>query len=305
MAAAPGTLGDFFGNKKKKVKGSNLNVAKPEAKVEAKKGKKNAEEEGWEEQEVVASTMKVEAAGKLIREEDKVEEDTSAPAWGTLKNKGESAKDLNERKYPSLSKAMMGSSNINIDDGSNGKINIETSKNAFAAFGSPDSDDDGPKRPTHIKPSMVQKKKGEFEKVALQREVNKYTAKPTKKKAKTNEDDSSEEEDESEEETEEVAAPVQKKNVPKKKFKVEKEEPAEENEEAAAVEEDLKIVPDLAASKAKYGSRRKMEEKVLSREELEEDKENRPKATGGKKKKNMVNEEEEYSKGKKLMVWED
>merc|ERR1712159_435657 len=102
---------------------------------------------------------------------------------------------------------IMQSSNVNIDDGSNAKINIETSKNVFQALGGgADSDDEGPKRPTEIKPALVQKKKGEFEKVALQREVNKYTTQKAvaKKKEKKDEAEETEEEDECEEAAQEI-----------------------------------------------------------------------------------------------------
>merc|ERR1712151_900615 len=95
------------------------------------------------------------------------------------------------------------SSNINIDDGSDPKINTQTSKNAFSALeGAHDSDEDGPKRPKEIKPAMVKKKKGEFEKDALKREVDKYQApaKTGSKKKKKDEDDEDEDDDDEEEE---------------------------------------------------------------------------------------------------------
>merc|ERR1711865_397948 len=84
--------------------------------------------------------------------------------------------------YPTLAKSV-GSSSINIDDGSDTKVNIATSKNVFAALeGEDDDDGEGKKRPTEIKPAMVTKKKGEREKVALQREVDKYSVKKDGKK---------------------------------------------------------------------------------------------------------------------------
>jgi len=117
--------------KTKKIKATNLNTAttgKEEPKKEDKK-KKAEEEEGWQEEEVVQATMKVEAAGKLIREEEKVEEqDNSAPAWGNVKTKDNQS--LNDKRFPTLAKSVA-SSAINLEDKS-GQINISTSKNKFA-----------------------------------------------------------------------------------------------------------------------------------------------------------------------------
>jgi len=160
---------------KKKIKGSNLNKAtEPQAEEPKKATKaKSADDEGWQEEEVVQQTMKVEAAGKLVREEEKAEDqqDIAAPAWGNLKIKDN--KDLNDRKFPSLAKSVQ-SSAINLEDTS-GKVNISTSKNMFANLENDDpDDDDGPKRPKEIKPAMVTKKKGERAQDAIQREVGKY-----------------------------------------------------------------------------------------------------------------------------------
>lgn len=302
-AAAPAGLGDFFKAKaKKKIKGSNLNnSAAPKA--EAKKRPKDAEEEGWEEEQVVVPNLKVEIAGKLTRDEDKKEdEDSAAPAWGNVKSKADKAEPLNDKKFPTLAKSMIQSSNINIDDGSDPKINIQTSKNAFSALeGAHDSDEDGPKRPKEIKPWQVQKKKGEFEKAALQREVDKYQAKDAKNdkksKKKGDEDDDDEEDESEEEEEEERPKEVKKKNKKAGDKKADKEE-AEETEEKAA---DLTIQPDLVAAKDKYKGRRKLPKKELPEEELEEEKENKPVAQGKKgKKKAYVDEEALYDSKKKL-----
>merc|ERR1711881_245054 len=104
------------------------------AKPDEKKAKnKSTEDDVWEEEQVVAQTMKVEVAGKLTREEQKKdEEDTTAPAWGNASKQKEtsSASHLTEKKYPTLAKSV-GSSSINIDDGSDAKVNIATSKNHF------------------------------------------------------------------------------------------------------------------------------------------------------------------------------
>lgn len=302
MAEAP-SLGDFFKAKsKKKVKASNLNKAE-EKKVEDKKKVKATEDDAWEEEQVVASTMKVEVAGKLMREEEKKDdEDTTAPAWGNVSKQKDSASapGINERRFPTLAKSNA-SSAINVDDGSDAKVNIATSKNVFAALEGEDEEDGGSKRPKEIKPAMVTKKKGEREKVALQREIDKFSAPAGKKKAKEprDEDDEDEESDE-DAEAEEEEAPVEEEaaKVPEKKEKKAKkpveEEEEEEEEEAKDIQEDLKMQVNLADSKEKYKGRKKMPSKSLPREELEEEKENKPKQqqASGKKKK-FVQEETE------------
>lgn len=190
MADAPGSLGDFFAKKKKKtIKGSNLNIETANVKVEEKKSKSaEKEEEGWEDEQIIAPTMNVGVAGKLTKEDDKKEEeDFVAPAWGKPSNKKQSEgvrEGLNEKKFPTLAKAVGASSNINIDDGSEPKVNIKTTKNAFAALNDERDDDEGPKRPKEIKPAMVQKVKGEREKEAIQREVEKYSVKKDEDKKK-------------------------------------------------------------------------------------------------------------------------
>merc|ERR1712216_595637 len=127
-----------MGAKKKKIKpAANLNnSANTTAKAEAKRpDKKDNEDDNWEEEQVVAPTMKVEVAGKLTHEEKKEEDDTEGKvAW----NKKTSEVTLNEkdqRKYPSLAKSMQHTSAVAahnaIGDDHKG---IETSKNAFAAI---------------------------------------------------------------------------------------------------------------------------------------------------------------------------
>merc|ERR1712060_256043 len=146
------------------------------------------------------------------RTEDKKEEDeTAAPAWGHVRKGGENRADLTEKKYPTLRST---GTNINIDDGSNAKVNIETTKNVFSALGNDDSDDEN-KRPTQIKPAMVQKKKGEMQKVANKREVDKVNkaAKKSAKKEADEEAESSEEEEEEEEDEEEKAAEMEKRKA--------------------------------------------------------------------------------------------
>eukprot|EP00931_Biecheleriopsis_adriatica_P101595 TRINITY_DN766_c0_g4_i1.p1 TRINITY_DN766_c0_g4~~TRINITY_DN766_c0_g4_i1.p1 ORF type:complete len:302 (-),score=137.76 TRINITY_DN766_c0_g4_i1:157-1062(-) len=301
MADAP-SLGDFFAKKKtKKIKATNLNTAttgKEEPKKEDKK-KKAEEEEGWQEEEVVQATMKVEAAGKLIREEEKVEEqDNSAPAWGNVKTKDNQS--LNDKRFPTLAKSVA-SSAINLEDKS-GQINISTSKNKFANLEDSDDEEEGPKRPKEIKPALVSKKKGERATDAIQKEVGKYKDDKKKESKAAAADDDDEDEDD-----EEDAKEVKKEVKPKKKASKSKEVASSKgDEESAEAADDVKIEPDLTAAKAKYAHRRKMEKKPLPPEELEAEKENKPaqKASGGGKKKKFANFEEEDT-GKKLQYWED
>lgn len=309
-AAAP-SLGDFFKAKsKKKVKASNLNKAE-EKKVEAKTVKTSKEDDAWEEEQVVAATIKVEVAGKLMREEEKKDdEDTSAPAWGNIsKTKENSAAGINERKYPTLAKSV-GSSAINVDDGSDAKVNITVSKNVFAALEGDEDEDEGNKRPKEIKPAMVTKKKGEREKVALQREVDKYSAKKavSKKKAKKEDgEDDDDEDDEDEEEASEEEEEVVEEKAPEKKEKVKKEKaekPSEKDEERDDdLAEDLKIQVDLVESKEKYKGRKKLAPKDLPREELQEEKENKPQQQASGKKKKFVPLEEETDKKLQYADW--
>mmetsp|Transcript_50757 Transcript_50757/g.94901 ORF Transcript_50757/g.94901 Transcript_50757/m.94901 type:complete len:297 (-) Transcript_50757:145-1035(-) len=289
MAEAP-TLNDFFKkDKKKKIKGSNLNNAmneKPaEEKKEAKKSKAE-EDDGWHEEEVVQATMKVEVAGKLVREEEKEkEEETTAPAWGVIKNKEAASNARDDKKYPSLAKSVA-SSAINLEDKS-GQVNISTSKNMFANLEDDDDDEGGPKRPKDIKPALVSKKKGEREKDAIQREVSKYKD-PSKKDDKG----TAEQENEDPEAEKEVSEVKPKKKDDKKASGEAKEEAKEQPTEMA----DLQIEPDRAAIKAKYIGRKKLPKKPLPPEELEEEKENKPQKPAGKKKKWAQIDEEEGEK---------
>jgi len=306
MAEAAPSLGDFFKAKsKKKVKASNLNKAE-EQKTEEKKKTSSKEDDAWQEDEVVAATIKVEVAGKLMREEEKKDdEEAAAPAWGGKKKEGANAPAINEKRYPTLAKSV-GSSSINIDDGSDAKVNITTSKNRFADLeGEDDEENSSSKRPKSILPAMVMKKQGEREKVALKREVDKYTSKPTKKKAKDataedDDEDDDEEEDEEAEDGDEAAAAAAEEEVSEKKPKDKKPKEAkkpvqEENEEdREELEEDLKIQVDLVESKDKYKGRKKLSPQDLPRSELQEEKENRPKqANASGKKKKFVEEETE------------
>jgi len=306
MADAP-SLGDFFKSKgKKKIKATNLNKETAAAKPDDQKVKKATEDDAWQEEQIVAQTMKVEVVGKLMRDEEKKDEDdVAAPAWGAAKKDGGSKRtDLTDKKYPSLAKSV---ASVNIDDGSDAKVNIATSKNVFAALeGDEEEDESGAgKRPKAINSSMLSKKKGEFEKVALKREVDKYAKKDAKKakKAEGSEDEEEDEENEEAEEDEdqhektdkELFEEQQKKLEKKAKKKEVKKEVEEDIEEAQAedVPEDLKMQPDLKAAKEKYTGRKRLPVVDLPRSETQEQKENKPsnQQSGGKKKKFAVEEE--------------
>jgi len=302
MADAP-SLGDFFAKKqKKKIKASNLNVVATTKPDSTKKPKsKDAEAEGWQEEEVVAATMKVEVAGKLTREEEKKEEeDTAGHAWGSVKAKSESSQGLSDRKFPTLAKSVRTSTNINIDDGSQPTVNIATSKNVFAALENEEDDDGEVLRPKEIKPAMVQKKKGEREKVAIQREVDKYipTKEVGKKEKKGEEDDEDEEEeDEDAEEQQQEEVEERKPEVKKKKKPEAAKEPEKEEEPEEEAAEDLQIVADLDAAKAKYTGRKKpFPSQPLPKSELEEEKENKPVVQSKKKKMAFMDFDDKKSK---------
>jgi len=314
--ATPGDLGDFFKNKtKKKIKASNLNTAATAAKPEEKKPKKtDKDEEGWEEEQVTASTItRIEVVGNLKRDEDKKEEEeTHAPAWGAVKNSGGQLDKVNEKRFPSLAKSVQ-SSNINIDDGSDSKVMIKTSKNAFAALDNNDDDDDeaAPKRPKEISAAKVHKAKGERETVALQREVDKYVdpkkeeKKEDKKEKKEKKEDKKgtkkfaeeEDEDDDAEEDDDEDAKSKKKKAGKKDVAKDEEEKKEDEPE---LEEDVTMAPDLEAVKSKYEGRRKLPKTDLPFSEMK-DKENQPQQQSrnapGKKKK-FANWDEEDDKPK-------
>merc|ERR1712048_945384 len=229
-----------------KIKGSNLNIASTASKTEDKKSKaKDQEDEGWKEDEVSAPTIgKVEAVGKLVKDDEKPqEEDATAPAWGKLKQPVEPKErsTADQKRFPSLAKSIQ-SSNINIDD-SEPKVNIATSKNAFSALENEDDEDQEGKRPKEIKPAMVQKKQGEREKIAIQREVDKYsTKKDDGKKDDEEDEDEDGEEPKAEEEAKEAKEVAEVKKTEKKEEKKTKSPQAEEPQKE--IEEDLKIQAD-------------------------------------------------------------
>jgi len=258
----------------------------------------------------VASTMKVEVAGKLTREEEKKdEEDNSMPAWGSVK-KGGPMDDREARKFPTLAKTIKASSNINIDDGSDPTVNISVSKNVFSALEDEEDDEEkANKRPKEIKPSMVTKKKGERETEAIQREVDRYATKPKKKKPEAVEEESEEEsEDEDVEEvTAKPAAEAPKKKAGKKQDAAPAKATEVEEKKPKELEAEVdwpKIQADPEAIVAKYTERKKpFPAKPIPREE----KENKPRQAQAKqfsKKKKNVMEEEDYDKPK-LAFWED
>jgi hypothetical protein len=310
--AAP-DLGDFFKAKaKKKTKASNLNTIATAAKPEEKKPKKNdKDEEGWEEEEVKASNVAgIQVVGNLKREEDnKQEEENNAPAWGSVKQS--QGQNVNDKRFPTLAKSVK-SSSINISDGTDGPVNIKTSKNVFAALDNADSDDEdaAPKRPKEISAAKMQKVKGERESVALQREVDKYVdpskkddkqeekkdkKKDAKPKKKADEDDDDDDDDDEED------------SKAKKKKPAKKEAKKEEEDKKEDVEEDLQIVADIEAAIAKYQGRRKLPKKDIPFSEMKE-KENKPqqqnRQAGGKKKK-FAGWDEEEDKPKLMYLDED
>lgn len=285
MAEVPSSLNDFFKkDKKKKIKGSNLNNSMndkpPEEKKEEKK-KTKEEDDGWHEEEVVQATMKVEVAAKMVREEEKEkEEEVVAPAWGVIKNKGASDQK-DDKRYPSLAKSVA-SSAIHLEDKS-GQVNIATSKNIFASLENDDDEEDGPKRPKDIKPALVSKKKGEREKDAIQREVSKY--KDPKKDGKEDEQDGDDDD------AEKVVKPKKKDEKKVKSTALKESSKAQEQNFA-----DLQIQPDHEAVRSKYVGRKKLPKKPLPPEELEEEKENKPQRPAAKKKWAQMDEEEEEMK---------
>eukprot|EP00913_Durusdinium_trenchii_P003118 g2881.t1 len=259
---------------------SGLTEDKPaEEKKETKKTKAD-EDDGWHEEEVVQATMKVESAGKLVREEEQDKEQTNP-------------KD--ERKYPSLAKSVA-SSAIHLEDKS-GQVNIATSKNIFASLENEDDDDeDGPKRPKDIKPALVSKKKGEREKDAIQREVAEVIevflldAPPfpnQESEPSAMQEGKEEEEAEVEGDAEKEAKPKKKEEKKAKSSVLKPSSKAQEENQA-----DLQIQPDHAAVKAKYIGRIKLPRKQLPESELAE-KENRPTGKIVGKKKKWADEEED------------
>lgn len=282
-------LDDFFNKKKKKqLKGLNLNNASTSAKTEDKKSKlKSQEEEEWQEEQVVAATIQVAAPGRFIRDEDsKPDEDEPRRAWGNAKGKSDASsavKDLKKNPTPAMS--VQSSTNINIDDGSNPTVNIKTSKNVFSALEDHQDDDEeaANRRPKEIVPARVQKQKGEREKVAIQREVDKFGGKKDddkkdegkkkkeggarKKKEREVAEEGSGDEDEDEDGAEAEAAEdgAEEPKKPKKKAKEPEKADPEPNDE-----EDQSIKPDLVASRAKYQDRKRLPLKELPKEEYQD-----------------------------------
>merc|ERR1711974_341056 len=116
----------------------------------------------------------------------------------------------------------------------------------------------GQKRPKEIKPAMVTKQKCEKEAAALAREVEKYGGQKKKEEAKKKEKTKKKREESSDEDEDEE---------PKKKKKEKAADRAKnaEKQEEEEVEEDVKMVPDLVASRLKYKGRVKLPAKALPR----------------------------------------
>lgn len=305
MATAPQDLGDFFAKKKvKKAKALNLNNASTDKKAEDKKDVKDKEEEGWEDEQVVAEQLKANIAGKLTREEDKKEEEVTTAAWGTARSKADT--NLSDKKYPTLAKSIQ-SSNINLDNGE-AKVNIKTDRNAFAALENNDVDEEeeAAKRPKEIKPAMVSKPKGEREKVTIQREMDKYSVQKEVGRKNAAEgprrkDASADGADSGDEETDGKPDPVEEgKDLQKGKKDAKGAQQVQETTQMIEIEEDLQILADQAAAKKKYDNRRKLERKPLPPSEMEEERRSKPPAAQRKKKFAYVEEEEKP----KLAVWE-
>jgi len=280
-APAPSSLDSFFAKKKKKnVKSTNLNHDTVLAKEEKKKVVKNKDEEEWEdEQEMAAPIMQVQVAGMLNKEEDTIQEQSAGAAW--RKQKKPETRDLNDKKFPTLAKAIQ-SSNINIDDGSNPNINIKTNKNVFAALEDEDgSEDEIKKRPKEIKPAMVKKQRGEMQSQAVQREVSRYV-----KDEKPKRSEESEEEEEAGRQSRRQEKLAEKAKS-KAKGVVQEEEPEE-------VADDVKIEADEKASRAKYVGRAKLPTLLLPRKELQEAKPIKAQPAG--KKKRFCEDEKEKPK---------
>merc|ERR1712176_1421671 len=125
--------------KKGKFKGTNLNAGLTGNKGDDKKAKtKDQEEEGWQEEQVVATTLKVEVAGNLKKEDDKKDnEGEQKAAWNSTRKQGIARDEKDEKRFPTLQGAQ---SNIKIG-AEEGKINIKTSKNKFDAFEDDDDSD--------------------------------------------------------------------------------------------------------------------------------------------------------------------
>jgi len=304
---ADNALSDFFAKKgKKKIKSSNLNNESANPKVEEKKIKpKEKEEEGWEEEQILAPTMRVEVAGKLMREDEKKEdEDVHTQKWKMNKVKG--GVDQNRKGYyPSLTSAVGQSSNINLDDGSEPKVNIKTTKNAFAALNENDDDEEELKRPKEIKPAMVQKQKGERATVAIQREVDKYSKGDKKSKAEGGKKKRAELiEDESDDDD----VDDDKKVVKSKKKKDVTKQYAQQAEAASKSNfEDGDDIPvDDEATRAKYRGRAKLPFKdIPASEKAEERQTNLPSNPQSGKKKRFVNMMDDEDGKPKLAYWDE
>lgn len=208
-------------------------------------------------------------------------------------------------KYPTLAKSVGVSSNINIDDGSDAKVNIKTSKNLFAALNDDaEEDEEGAvRRPKEIRPSAVQKVKGERESVALQREVDKYVE-PKRDGKKDKKDDKKEKKDFAEDSGDDSADEAKKKKAKDAKKQSKKEEEDKENkkspeeEEEEGEQEDVKIEADYEAARKKYEGRKKLPAKDIPFSEMKDKPAQQPQQSSKKKKKGFIDEEDDDSSKK-------
>lgn len=285
-------MGDMFKKAgKKKIKASNLNnvAAAPAAKSEAKpKGKE--EEDGWADEQVAATSLKIEAAGKLTKDEDKKEqeEEPAAPVWNVRKkaDTDERKDPRDERRFPSLAKAVQPGGIHTVEAP---KSAISTSKNHFAAL---DNEPDEDEKKKEVKQVLVQKKKGELEKTAIQREADKQKAKKS--------------EGGDEPAAAAAEAPVEReRKAPEKKIKEPKKAEQEKEGREEEVEEDLKITVDREKSKAKYQDRKKLPKKELPASEYKENVAPAAKQSSKKKSQKWSAMEDDDDDGPKLQAMPD
>jgi len=290
-AVAAPSLSDFFSKKKKKIATTNLNkdttTSKPEA---SKPKKKDAEDSEWQhDEEIVATTLKVDAAKNLASLNDgKDEEDASAPAWSNIKKeKKETAGHLKPHMYPSLARSMIHKHAVGVHDDDIPAKGM-TAKNAFSALGggADDSDDEG--RQTHKPVTANRKQKGEMERKAV--EKDKGGSKASRESAADDDDEP--------QDAREGSGDDSPKEKPKKKVgsvKSKAQAAAEADDEEKAV--DLLIEVDLKAAEAKYVGRRKLPVKAIPSENLEEEKVSKaPVAAKGGRKKAFKNFDDEDDK---------
>lgn len=290
-------------SKKKAPKSTNLN-ANPAgaAKADEKKDKSRKQDDQWaDEDDVGVTELKVQALENFKEEETRDDDNSNVQAWNNIKKPAETG--LNERKYPSLAKALHANPKAMLEERDN---TVKISKNAFDALG--DGDNGQPKRSGKVVAALVTKAKGERQDDAVMRVKNTIEqAKKQKKRAAREAGDSdisesSEDEEPAEEDEAPKKAPARKK-APAKKAAPTKDAEPDSEEEAEPPAADTTMEPDLAAARAKYADRKRLPVKDLPFSELQETQkkvaEKKTAAGGGKKKKNFAAfDEEDDSKSK-------